>query len=637
MLLKKVEINNFRTLIGFKIEKINSLHVITGINNSGKTNFLRALDLFFNENIEGERFSRQKDMPHHIVYESRSGGARTTIEVTIEFDQLEISNIFRTGHDNFKTKYLQKDGEKNYLTIKKIFLEHQIMDTELILTKNDGSIISVNDVSEEARALRIIFDRIKYFYLPSGFDPSNLIKEFLIEEILSLSFDRFGKTIDYKSKVEQNRNKFNDFLSSVNDLLTTNSQQMTALLRDMLKDTPKLTGNIPVERWKANIYLPTQRSIIDAIKSQVKFSLEDGIRNIPIESKGSGLQRACSIILMEYVLTQIKGLGRATRPLFIWGFDEPEMNLQPGLQKTIFKRLKNIAKDQQIIIATHSPHFVDLYEESKNVTLFDISADLKEIRGKNCYVKTTYLINEEMQKSEFFRKVREHLGISVFDTWHIMKSNFLFEGKSDEQYILSMYNYLIGKSLKGSILVSNGVNNFVSLARFVDNISKEINDNVTLNIVSDFDEQGKAVNSTINRKDYQNIEIKIKFIPTSYLSESDSSYEFEIEDFVIPELYWKSVVAFLMEEKSIPKEKIPPFDNFFQDRLKFQKQKMSNFLDFWLVTKLEGLLEQGIMKREHVKFFIALKYSENLKQLNSEKKEEYLKKYPPILKFLNEL
>lgn len=40
--------------------------------------------------------------------------------------------------------------------------------------------------------------------------------------------------------------------------------------------------------------------------------------------------------------------------------DEPEISLNPTIQKKLFNRMKILAKNRQVIYATHSPHFIDI-------------------------------------------------------------------------------------------------------------------------------------------------------------------------------------------------------------------------------------------------------------------------------------
>ncbi|MCD6594348.1 AAA family ATPase, partial [bacterium] len=50
--IKKIEIKHFRSIYELEIKNIGSQRVITGSNDVGKSNILRALNLFFNGEIE---------------------------------------------------------------------------------------------------------------------------------------------------------------------------------------------------------------------------------------------------------------------------------------------------------------------------------------------------------------------------------------------------------------------------------------------------------------------------------------------------------------------------------------------------------------------------------------------------------
>ena len=59
--IEKIEIKNFRSFGNrvkskFEIHNINSINVISGANDSGKSNILRALNLFFNKNTNLNEF-----------------------------------------------------------------------------------------------------------------------------------------------------------------------------------------------------------------------------------------------------------------------------------------------------------------------------------------------------------------------------------------------------------------------------------------------------------------------------------------------------------------------------------------------------------------------------------------------------
>ncbi|MCK4429928.1 MAG: AAA family ATPase [Candidatus Aminicenantes bacterium] len=74
--------------------------------------------------------------------------------------------------------------------------------------------------------------------------------------------------------------------------------------------------------------------------------------------------------------------------------DEPELSLHPSLQKKLANLFAYYAKDRQIILATHSPHFINwqwilngakiirVIRESKGITVYQLSSKIiKKIKG----------------------------------------------------------------------------------------------------------------------------------------------------------------------------------------------------------------------------------------------------------------
>lgn len=74
--------------------------------------------------------------------------------------------------------------------------------------------------------------------------------------------------------------------------------------------------------------------------------------------------------------------------------DEPEISLHPDLQRKLFSLLVEYSKDNQIIVSTHSPYFVDwklfsekakiirLRKEKNSIQLYELSEDTrKDIKG----------------------------------------------------------------------------------------------------------------------------------------------------------------------------------------------------------------------------------------------------------------
>lgn len=94
--------------------------VICGENNIGKTNFLRALNLFFNH-LSDTAFSPGEDLPYHILHGSGGAGAKT-----------ELIGKFQYGSEQKDIKIIfEKDGNIQYKTynfdFQISFLESQVL------------------------------------------------------------------------------------------------------------------------------------------------------------------------------------------------------------------------------------------------------------------------------------------------------------------------------------------------------------------------------------------------------------------------------------------------------------------------------------------------------------------------------
>lgn len=80
------QIKRFRSLLDVTINiSQQDPVIICGENNIGKTNFLRALNLYFNHQ-DGDLFSPKDDLPYHIYEGSRGANAKTELTGTFLVD-----------------------------------------------------------------------------------------------------------------------------------------------------------------------------------------------------------------------------------------------------------------------------------------------------------------------------------------------------------------------------------------------------------------------------------------------------------------------------------------------------------------------------------------------------------------------
>ena len=106
--ISKVSIHNYRSVknLSLIVPKNGGPIVICGSNNVGKTNFLRAVDLFFNET----NFKALNDIPYEIVEATRGAGYKTTISIDFVDNKLNtyitIIKKLENDDDNEASEWL---------------------------------------------------------------------------------------------------------------------------------------------------------------------------------------------------------------------------------------------------------------------------------------------------------------------------------------------------------------------------------------------------------------------------------------------------------------------------------------------------------------------------------------------------
>lgn len=111
------QVKRYRSLLDVKMEiSENNPVVICGENNIGKTNFLRAMNVFFNHIFVEGTFVPKEDIPHHIYYGSQGAGSKT-----------ELTGYFDIEGKNTSVKVtFNNSGEPTYLISNKAAEESEV-------------------------------------------------------------------------------------------------------------------------------------------------------------------------------------------------------------------------------------------------------------------------------------------------------------------------------------------------------------------------------------------------------------------------------------------------------------------------------------------------------------------------------
>jgi AAA15 family ATPase/GTPase len=86
-IITKIEINYFRSTYSVDLKEVSDLNIFIGGNDSGKSNILKSLNLFFNNKTEHEQdFSFLDDLTRKREQEARSTKGRATIWIKVHFN-----------------------------------------------------------------------------------------------------------------------------------------------------------------------------------------------------------------------------------------------------------------------------------------------------------------------------------------------------------------------------------------------------------------------------------------------------------------------------------------------------------------------------------------------------------------------
>lgn len=491
MKLSRVEIKRFRSILSLNldIDTANNFISICGANNSGKTNVLKALNIFFNE----ECYSPIQDSPNHKYFGSRGGKSypEITLFMVDGINEISITKKFGSNDSVAEVSGQKLQPERKNLTY------------------------------EECRA---IIGTFAFFFIPSiNISFPELINK-LIDDVYDLEYEKSR----FRGLKQNLKESFENYTDGIVEILNQLADEINPTFREFNENwSVGFENTSDVYKFK------------DLISEDIDFFLNDK-SNRSIEAKGSGLQRLGFILLHSRIIQKLK------KKNVICCIDEPDVYLHQGLQKQLKQHLLSIATNNQIIITSHSPTFIDSYKLN-NVFLLDLQIGdpvTYERTGKTYFPLDTTLI--DLQDHNGLKKIQEYLGIQTEDFELLDAYNVLVEGESDKKYITETSNYFSIEVAK--IIPVHGASKFEKYIDFYNSIYQGREFKPVLLIILDNDDAGRDEYRKLQKKvsshTYKNVKVKLEFIPNhqgetpdidKVLSNQIKS-NFEVEDFIYPEL-----------------------------------------------------------------------------------------------------
>jgi len=356
MKIKKITLHNFRS-VKEQTFKLKDYSLLIGANNSGKTNIIDALRIFY----EKGKFDRE-DIPKFDTDDEESW-------IEIEFNLTDDEFV------NLKDEYRQKNNTLKVRKYLKSSISDRVRSGQSNIYGYKGSNLSDN-----------LFYGAKNISEAKLGDVVYIPEVAKVDEYTKLSGpSAFRDSLNFVvKKVKKNSPSFEALSKSFinfNDKFKIETSPDGTSIQNFIDDVNK-----EIKDWGISFDLEiNQIKPEEVIKHLVSHYLEDKNlkdKRLYVSSFGQGLQRHLIYTLIrlstKYKDIPIKKEKKEFTPEFtLILFEEPEAFLHPAQQEILNLSLKELSSEnnQQCLISTHSPLFVSKHIE-------DVPSILKLIKDK---------------------------------------------------------------------------------------------------------------------------------------------------------------------------------------------------------------------------------------------------------------
>ena len=301
-MIKTITIKNFRSI---DFAQINCGHItaFVGKNDAGKSNIIRALNLFFNNNTDYDTpYDFDRDFNVYAKVPAKSA-KEIQIELTIELpESYRWKNL---PHEVVWKKVWRSSGLHREGEIRR-FVDKQKFPPRSKITS--------------------LLDRITFNYVPA-------IKD---------------------------RHYFSDLQGQLYDVLTSVAESMIRNSASLFED--QIQEHLKELLQNVNEILDVQ-SVMKMPRNlrQIFENLEFDADGIPLSRRGDGIKIRHIPMMLRYLAEKRNSIHKKGICPHIWGFEEPENNVELTASFEMAKQFVDIAANGfQIFLTTHSPVFYGL-------------------------------------------------------------------------------------------------------------------------------------------------------------------------------------------------------------------------------------------------------------------------------------
>lgn len=423
-LIQQVEVAYFRSFYKDQIQDCADTNVIFGRNDAGKSNLLRALNLFFNNQTSpGNAFVFERDLNH---------SRRAVAEGAAGIKKFVYVKIWFKTPANWRASL----GEEFW--VKKQWSVTTESDPHLEWSAPQGA------QAAQRQYLTRFLNKVRFHYVPA-------IKDRRIFESLQ------AEIYNVVSQDAAFRHSLDDFANGLRD--------RTLALSEGLLDTLKTTSAIAPPQDLTDLFRSLDFETTSEAGDAYSLTLQ----------RGDGIQVRHIPPILAFLS------DRSSKDFHIWGFEEPENSLELATAIEEAETFRGFGRqnNKQIFLTSHSPAFFSL--EGDDVTRHFVSRS-RETEGRlNSSIEKISpgaLPSELMGEtphlpviSHYLREAHEKLTQSKLDQKEIAEelrnhnqTALFVEGESDRIVIAKAWEIITDTPLPFTIVSANGTTKMKGLA-----------------------------------------------------------------------------------------------------------------------------------------------------------------------------
>lgn len=315
MSIDLIKIKNFRSLADVSFNA-KALTVFVGCNDEGKSNILRALDLFFNGTNGGYSFNWERDFSG---YAKVARNKAPQIEISLTFSLPVSFNV------------------KQQVVWKRIWRTTGLYDEYISLA--DGT-----DLPSRSKAYAYL-KAMRYEYVPA------IKGAEYFAQLLGAVHDMLDATVQ----------------SDIRRAAANFTSEIRSHTSGILHDLEKQLG------LKSELELPTD---LKKLFTELEFRSIIGSRTVALSERGDGIKVRHIPIILRWLAEQANHLSAPGRPrvITIWGYEEPENNLETRRCFDLAEFFLDSSSFTQTFLTTHSPVFYSVIRSASedNISLSEV-------------------------------------------------------------------------------------------------------------------------------------------------------------------------------------------------------------------------------------------------------------------------